>query len=151
PRLRIEPGGRLVEEQEVGRADEGAADGEALLLPAGEVLVARARLVLEAHLGEDRARVVALRVEGSKELERLEHGEPIVEPRLLERNSEALAEGSLVGRPAETEHLDVARARLDQPLEDFDRRRLPRPVRPEQTEALAALHLEVEPADGLDV
>ncbi len=36
PRLRVEPGAGLVEEQHVGSADQGARQGQALLLPSRE-------------------------------------------------------------------------------------------------------------------
>ena len=37
PRLRIQPGGRLVEEEQLRIADQGAADGQTLPLPAGQL------------------------------------------------------------------------------------------------------------------
>ena len=47
-RLRIEPGRRLVEEQQVGAADQRAGDREALLLSAGELRVPRASRLLSS-------------------------------------------------------------------------------------------------------
>jgi hypothetical protein len=46
---------------------------------------------------------------------------------------------------------DFPRSRLQQTLKDFDGRGLPRPVRPEQTEALAGLNLKIQPAHGLNL
>ena len=43
-RLRVEAGGRFVEEQQVGIADECRGDGEPLLLPAGELFHRGVRL-----------------------------------------------------------------------------------------------------------
>ena len=58
---------------------------------------------------------------------------------------------AVVRAPAQAEHFDVARVRLEQPLEDLDGRRLAGAVRAEQAEALARPHLEVEARDGHDV
>ena len=59
-RLRIEAGGRLVEEEQLGIADQRAGDGEPLLLAAGELLDPGVALVLELdqlqHLVDGRAR-----------------------------------------------------------------------------------------------
>ena len=71
--------------------------------------------------------------------------------RLLELDAEPLPERLVVGSPSAAEHLDVARVRLEQPLEDLDGRRLAGAVRTEQAEALARPHLEVQAGDGDDV
>ena len=54
-------------------------------------------------------------------------------------------------RPAQAEHLDLARVGLGQALADLDGRRLAGAVRAEQAEALAGLDVEVDPVDGHDV
>src|SRR6185436_17053890 len=50
--LRIEAGRRLVEEEDVGPADERGRDGEALLLSAGELAHARGALLVERELAQ---------------------------------------------------------------------------------------------------
>ena len=59
PALRIEAGGRLVEEQQLGVADQGAGDRQALLLAAGELADARVALLLQGERGERPRRVRA--------------------------------------------------------------------------------------------
>ena len=51
----------------------------------------------------------------------------------------------------EAEHADLALGALAVTLEDLDRRRLAGAVGPEQPEHLAAAHLEVDPADRLEL
>jgi hypothetical protein len=48
-RLRIETGGRLVEEEQLGTADERAGEGEPLFLAAGEIRDAGAPFFLQLH------------------------------------------------------------------------------------------------------
>ncbi len=51
----------------------------------------------------------------------------------------------------DAEHFDLPRVALAEPLEDLDRRRLPRSVRPEEGEDLAVADLQVHPCHRLDV
>jgi len=53
--------------------------------------------------------------------------------------------------PALSEHLDLAGGGGQQPFEDLHRRRLARPVRTKQAEALARGDREVEPRHGDEV
>jgi hypothetical protein len=62
-------------------------------------------------------------------------------------DAEPVAELAFAARPGETEDLDPAGILREEPFEDLDRRRLPRAVRSEQPEALAAEHLERQPVD----
>ena len=48
PGLRVEAGGRLVEEQQLGPADDAEGDVEPAALPAGQLPRAGPRLVLQA-------------------------------------------------------------------------------------------------------
>ncbi|MBI4950708.1 MAG: PAS domain S-box protein [Myxococcales bacterium] len=150
-RLRVEAGRRLVEEEDRRVGHERAGDREALLLAAGEVLAAGALLLAQGYEIEHFVDRLAASVEGAEERERLAHRELGLEVRLLERDAEPLAQPRRVLLPAATEQGDLARRRLEQPLEDLDRRGLAGAVRPEQAEALPAYHLEVEPVDRDDV
>src|SRR6266850_2505386 len=150
PRLGIEARRRLIEEEEIGIADEGAGDGEALLLPARQVGHPGFSLLEEADLLHDLRRGPPFPVERPEQSDRLLHGQLVGELGLLERDADPLSQVAVIPSPPEAEHLDLAAARLEDPLEDLDRRRLACAVRPEEPEALARAHLEVEPANGLD-
>jgi hypothetical protein len=91
-----------------------------------------------------------VRVERGEERQRLVDAQLVGEARLLQRDADALAQRALVLLPAAPEHLDLARAGLDQALEDLDRGGLARAVGAEQPEALALAHLEVQAAQRLD-
>ena len=104
-------------------------------------------LLGQADAGERLGRVEAAGVEAAEEGEDLADLELLGELRLLQLDAEPRAQRAAVAPPALAEHLDLPGARREQPLEDLDRRRLARPVRPEQAEALAGRHREVEPVD----
>ncbi len=70
-RGRVEPGGRLVEEQHLGVADQRAGERQALLLAAGELAHERPPLLLEADEGERRRRFETVAVEAAEELDEL--------------------------------------------------------------------------------
>ena len=90
-------------------------------------------------------------VEAPKQPHRLVDGELLGELRFLELNAEPLAQLALVPVPAQSEQLDLAGIRRQQPFADLDRRRLAGAVRAEQTEAFAGGDDEVEPVDGAHV
>ena len=87
----------------------------------------------------------------SEQAERLLDRQLVGELRLLQLHPEPLPQFSTVLAPAATEHLDVAFVLLDQPLEDFNGRRLPGAVRPEQAKAFTAFDLQVQPSHGDDI
>ena len=149
--LRVEPGRGLVEEQDLRIAGERAGDREALALAAGELADARVPLLLEREILEQPLRVAAARVERAEEIEHLEDGQLLGEPRLLERDAEARAELPLVLSPAAAEDLDVSGVGAREPLEDLDRRGLAGAVRPEKAEAFARPDLQIQPVHRADV
>jgi hypothetical protein len=73
------------------------------------------------------------------------------ELRLLELHAEPLPQLTLVRLPCQAEDLDLAGVGLEQPLEDFDRRRLARAVGAKQPEALAAIDAKREAVNGDDI
>ena len=137
PRLRVEPGGRLVEEQQIGIADERARERQALFLSARQRDDARVALLLELHQRDDLVRRRAPLEEAAEQAQRLADRQLVGELRLLQLDAQPLAQRLRIGRPAEPEHLDVARVGLRQPFADLDRRGLAGAVRTEQAEALA--------------
>src|SRR5262245_51753564 len=156
---RIERGGRLVVEEDLGAHGEGARDGDALLLPAREGGgVARreaveadpfekgagAALGLGARLAEDDLRgesdVLERRAVG-KEVELLEH-----HPDAAAKSRQGLAvlAGGLDGDVADA---DPARVDRLEPTEAAQERRLARARSPDEAEELAPGDLEVEPGE----
>ncbi len=151
PPRRVEARRRLVEEEDLGIADERAGEREALPLAPRELAHPRRPLLLELDLVEQRLQRPGLLVEAAKELQGLLDGLLVRELRLLERDADPLAQRRVVLVPGEAEELDDAGGRLGQTLEDLDGRRLARAVRPEQPEAFARRDAQVDPVDGNDV
>ena len=96
----IEAGGRLVQEEQLGVADQGAGQRQPLLLAAGERAHPGLGLLPELHHGDDVVRRRAALVEAAEELHRLLHGELLRELGLLERDAEPLAQLAVVRAPA---------------------------------------------------
>src|SRR5262249_1186619 len=132
PRLRIEARGGLIEEEQLGIADERAGHREPLLLPAGELPVAGALLVLERDLPEQIVEVPPSGVERSEQRERLAHRELPLEASLLERDPEPRAQGAPCVGPALAEDLDSAVRGSEEAFEDLDGGGLAGAVRAEE-------------------
>ncbi len=137
PRLRVEPGRGLVEEQQLGVAHQGHRHGKPLLLAAGDLLDEGVGLRFERDPGQDVAGRQAVAVEAAEHRDQFAEGGFLREAGLLQRDADPLAD--LVGLrvPAPAQDLDVARGRRVQPFEDLDRGRLARAVGAEQAEAFA--------------
>src|SRR6185503_783517 len=149
--LRIEPGRRLVEKQELRIADERAREREPLLLAARQRADARAPLLLELHEPDDVLDRRPFVKEAAEQADGLLDRELFRELRLLKLNAEPLLQRFGVGLPVEAEHFYFACVARREALADLDRRRLAGAVRAEQAEAFAGLHLEVEAVHGDDV
>jgi len=146
PRLRIEAGGRLVEEQQVGIVDQGDRQQHALALAAGQLaVIAVEELFQVAGLDQllDRRAVVVQRVE---EAEVLAHGQEILQRGVLELDADPLA---VVRVQRAAAVADFARRGPHQPFEHFHGGALAGTVGPEQAQAAALLDVEADAIDGL--
>ena len=150
PRARVEPGRRLVEEQDPGVPDDAEGEVQPPLLPAGQRL--DLALLLAGQPDEpdhltDVARIgVVARVAG----DRLAHGQVRLHRQLLEHQPDLLAQlppGAPVAR-IEPGHHDLALVRLPVALEDLQHRRLAGAVRPEQGEDLPVPDGKAHPGHG---
>jgi hypothetical protein len=154
-RLRIEPGGRLVEEQQAGLVDQAHRDVEPPPLTAGERLRPALPGIRQLELLEQRV--------GAS---RRDVGVDAVEQRLID---EFLADSGLgVGAPTLCDvtdaptHLDRlgaqivardpsgARRRSQQRRQHAQRRRLAGAVRPEEPHDLTLGHVQVDARDSVD-
>jgi len=95
--------------------------------------------------------VGTLAAQRREEFEILADGEPPVDvPRALQHCSDVAVDGALVVAGVDAGDLDVARGRHDEAENRLDGRRLPRPVRAEHADDLAAVHFEGDVDDGSD-
>ena len=97
--------------------------------------------------GENRALVDDVRAVA--DAQRLANGQRRPHLRLLQHDADALAELGPRVRGIEAEDIHVAAVPSAIPLQDLDRRRLPRAVRPQQAEDLALVDVEGDPAKRL--
>jgi len=151
PRLRVESRRRLVEEEQLRIADDGARERQTLLLSAGQLPDARGPFLVKLDETDNLGHAAAARVEAAKESHRLFDGELLGELSLLQLNAEQLTQCALVVRPTTTEDDDVSFIGAVQPLANLDRRRLPGTVGSQQAEAFSGGDLEIETVDGDDV
>ncbi len=145
----VEPGGRLVEEQQLGFAD----DAERQVDPAS--LASRQRADPGVDLGGqtdhlddlvDRARIA---IAGPVEPERLAHGELLLDPRGLEHDPDPIAEIAPAVGGVGTQHRDGSRAAPAVAFEDLDGGRLAGTVVSEQAVHLAFGDLERDTGYGI--
>src|SRR5690348_11568091 len=132
PRLRIEAGRRLIEEQHIGIVDERDGEQQALLLPAGELAIVAPGELLERAQAQhlvDRQPVV---VQSAEQADALAHREEILQCSLLEEDARLLPEAT-AERLAPVAHL--ARARWEDSLHDLDRGGLAGTIRSQEAEA----------------
>ena len=147
-RLRVEPGGGLVEKEQLRFADQSAAERQPLLLAAGERAHVRAGLFLEADEPQNRRDVQTAWIEAAEQREHFADLQLLREFGLLQLDAESRAQPLIVSIPAIAEHLDLAGVGIPETFEDLDRRGLPRAVGAQHAEALAGAHLEIEAIDG---
>ena len=149
---RVDRGGRLVEDEDVGRLHERVRDAEALLHAARVRLDAVVGAVGQADLFEDlvhrRLAFLALEaVEASRVAQVLAAGEAAVEPDSVGKIADPSLDLTRVAGGVEPGDPGLAARRFRESQEHQDGRGLAGPVLPEQPEDLACPHLEVQLVD----
>jgi hypothetical protein len=147
PRPRVQAGGELVEERDLGPADQGQGDEQALLLAAGQLAEAAAGQPGEIPALGVLGRVGRVGVEGGVQVERLADLHRLGQGRLLELDADPLAQAAGAVGGVEPEDAGAAAVRAAQPLQDLDRRGLAGPVGAEDAEDLPPLDLEADPGE----
>lgn len=146
--LRIEAGGRLVEEEEFRITDQSERDREPALLAAGERFDVGVCLGFKSHSGQDLKGIFPLVVKAAEEPNQFENGRFFGESGFLESDADAFTEFLGLGVPAAAEQFDVALGGGVEALENFDRGGFAGAVRAEQSKTLAGSDFQVEPIDG---
>ncbi len=152
PRLGVEAGGRLVEEEQLGPADDPEGHVEPPALAAGELVAAGVALLGQAdgldHLLRRRAGRGSTRRSGATASATVRSARSLADCSTMPRR--ARQSRSPVVRVV-AQHLDVPAVALAVALEDLHGRRLAGAVGAEQGDALADLDVEVEAVDGRQV
>ena len=146
--LRVERGGRLVEEDHLGVVHQRAGDREPLRLAAREVLDAGAGLVDQPDPLEPLVAAGGRHaVQRGERVDLLARGQPLEERRRLQLYADPRQQAG-VARPRRlAQHRDGARVRLPEALDHLQGGGLAGTVRPEDPEELALGHLEAHPVD----
>ena len=146
---RVEPGRRLVEEEDARPAGQRRREVEPPAHPArvglGDAVCGVLELeALEQLVGARAGLLFREVVEPSEHPEVLASGQVLVHGRVLAGEADRLAHRLRFADDVEARHACAAGIRLQQRREDADGRRLAGPIRPEQAENGAFLHLEVD-------
>ena len=148
----VEAGGRLVEEEQLGVADERDRDVEPPLLAAGQAPGALIGLLgesdeLDRLVDRSRGPVVA-----GVHLERLAHGQQRLHPAFLEDEADPPAPIASRRRRIGAEDLDLAAVAVEVALQDLEIAVVfPAPLGPRNAKISPRLDLEVDPAQRLEV
>ncbi len=150
---RVEPGRRLVEEENARPAGQRRREVEPPAHPArvglGDPVCGVPELeALEQLVGARAGLLFREVVEPSEHPEVLASGQVLVHGRVLAGEADRLAHRLRFADDVEARHACAAGIRLQQRREDADGRRLAGPIRPEQPENGAFLHLEVDAVEG---
>ena len=135
----VEAGGRLVEEEDIGCADDAEREIDSSLLPTRQTGDAFVELVGEFDHLDDLVDAPATGVRGAVEIEGLANGEFLVDTRLLQHNADAVAERSASLGGVDPEDGNPSAVATAVSLEDLDRGGLSGTVGTEDGEHLAGL------------
>ena len=147
---RVQPGGRLVEHEQLGVGGEGGDEGDLLPVALGVVADPLGRVEVEPLDEGGPSSLVEPAVGRAEDVEALPAGEPRPERDVAGDIGEPFVERRGLAPRVTAEELDVAAAGADQAEDDPDRRRLARSVGAEEAVDLSGGHLEVEPVEGAD-
>ena len=143
PRLGVEAGGRLVEEDQIRIARQGQGEVQAAPLAARQLTDLGVSHLGELHDVQQLAERARVRVVAAPGVDELGHPGLPREPALLQDHPGPLAELGRLSRRIEAEDADRAAGRRPEALQDLQRGGLPRAVRAEQAEHLAVADVEV--------
>jgi hypothetical protein len=150
PRCRVESGGRLVEEQQLGVADDSQCKVEAPSLPTRQAPDSSACLLRQVdglHGFDHRHRFAVwapLRRNG------FGHRELVFDPALLQDYPDPVEPGRLPVNRITPQDLYLPAIGASEPLDHLDRRGLPGAVRPQDGDDLPLRDLERDAVDSLD-
>ncbi len=148
--LRVEPGGRLIEEDDLRLVHEREGQREPLPLPGRERVERGVPLLREREPLEEFPGVRAPGVERAEQFHRLPRRDLILQSRGLQHHADPLLDLAGLGEGVQPAQTDRASVRLPKPDRAFDDGGLSRPVPAEQAKYLPLRNLEAHPAHGLD-
>ena len=151
PSRRIEAGGGLVEEHELGIVDEREGHAQALALAAGQDPGLGVAPLAQVERLDQLGGRAGVAVEAAEQVEDLGDRELRIEGSGLEAHPDPWLELVRAAGDIDPEHGDLAAVGRPKALEDLDRRGLAGAVGSEETEDLAGGDVEVDAGDRLDL
>src|ERR1700734_1093558 len=149
--LRIETRGGLVEKKNLWIAYQRRSNRQTLPLPPRKLSHPRVRFFRKLQLFEHFIGRTRLAIETGKQFHGFTHRKLFGKPGLLQGNSQPLPHFAGILPPGVAKNGYVSRRWLQQALKDFNGGSFPCSVWTKQTEAFAALNLEVQAAHGLEL
>ncbi len=150
-RLRIEPCGRLVEEQQLRIVEKGQRQGEALFLAAGQRAVERVALLPQREALEQRVAIDGLGVEIAKQVDGFANLDFFRQVGRLQTDADAILELFALRAGVESQDGDGASAARTQSFQNLDGRGFSGPVRTEEPENLTGADFKIDTLDSLEV
>lgn len=144
----VESGGRLVEEENIGRADDAEREIDSSLLPTRKTGDAFVELVGKFDHLDDLVDAPATGIRRAVEIQGLANGEFLVDTGLLQHDADAVAERSTSLGGIDPEDGDPSAVATAMSLKDLDRGGLPSTVGPEDGEHLPGLDRKGHAIDG---
>jgi hypothetical protein len=144
---RIHAGRWLVEEDQLGPADEGQGEGKALAFAARQDPIADTGHPSKTDPLEQVVGVERVAIEPGVQPDELGRASLRVDPAVLEHQADPSAQRRALSGGIEPEHSHLPAIGGPVPLEDLDRRRLARAIGTDQRRDRARCDLEVEPVD----
>jgi hypothetical protein len=148
PRLGVEPGGRLVEEQQLRAADDAQSDLQPSALPTRQPASAGAGVVGEADEFEHLVDVAWFRVVRRLRAQQLPAGQLALAQAGLEHDAQLHLPAPPAGRRVHAEHPDLSAVAVPETLQHLDGGRLAGTVGTQQREGLPPPDVQVDPVDG---
>ena len=152
PGLRIDAGGRLVEQQQLRLVQQAGGEREALLPAAGELAGELLRAIGETELREGRFDAgpdIVHRVHPRDEAQVLADRQVLPQREALRHVADVALDRLGLAQDVEAETGALAAVGREQPAQHPDRRGLAAAVRPEEAEDLAAAHRQREILDDV--
>jgi hypothetical protein len=146
----IEAGRGLVEEQQLGVADQRQRDVEPPALAARQLLAAPRPELGQLELRQRLVQAARRRVVPGIQRQALADSQLGLGEAVLQHDPDPLPPGTVAVLGIDAEHLDLAARARTEALEHLQRRRLPGPVGAQQREDLPALDLKVDATDRLE-
>src|SRR5229473_5066933 len=150
PALRIEPGGRFIEEKHPGRSHQRRRHRQTLPLPTGKLSHPGISFLLELQISKHFTCRARLAIEAGKKLDRFAYSQLFRKPGFLQRDPDFFTQLARMRFPRLPENTDLSGSGFEQTFQNFDGGGFSRSVRPQQAETFSRPNLQIQSTDRLN-